>query len=304
VGALLDVGTGFQPELTGRENTFLSGAILGLSRRDVASRFDAIVSFAELDRFMDLPVKHYSSGMYARLGFAVAAHLLPNVLIVDEVLAVGDLAFQAKCLAHMHRLTDDGTSILFVSHNMLAVADLCSRALVIDGGRLVFDGLAAAGILEYRRRLRQDGGSENVAGGPRSRLVVDGTPASDPLERAPNDRLSLAVDIERPATDPVRPVVLNLVIESATGPPAIHLRSDVEGAELELRPGGNVLTLDIDDLSLAPGDYWMWLRVTSLGRAAPVIWDTERVALTIAGDRRLEGVARPRHRFGQRSEPG
>ena len=140
VGALLEVGTGFHPELTGRENVFLNGAILGMSRREIASKFDEIVAFAEVEQFIDTPVKHYSSGMGLRLGFAVAAHLEPEILIVDEVLAVGDASFQKKCLGKMDGVARQGRTVLFVSHNMAAVKSLCSRALILEGGRVIKNG--------------------------------------------------------------------------------------------------------------------------------------------------------------------
>lgn len=140
VGSLLEVGTGFHPELTGRENVFLSGAILGMTRREITSRFDEIVDFSEIGRFVDTPVKRYSSGMYVRLGFAVAAHLEPEILIVDEVLAVGDAAFQRKCMGKMTEASASGRTILFVSHNMGSIQSLCDRALVLKGGRLVAEG--------------------------------------------------------------------------------------------------------------------------------------------------------------------
>ena len=140
IGSLLEVGTGFHPELTGRENVFLNGSILGMSRREVARKFDEIVAFAEVDRFLDTPVKRYSSGMYTRLAFAVAAHLEPEVLIVDEVLAVGDTAFQEKCLGKMGQISREGRTVLFVSHTMSAVKSLCSRALLIESGTLAMDG--------------------------------------------------------------------------------------------------------------------------------------------------------------------
>jgi lipopolysaccharide transport system ATP-binding protein len=140
IGSLLEVGTGFHPELTGRENIYLNGAILGMTRREVARKFDAIVAFADVDRFLDTPVKRYSSGMYMRLAFAVASHLEPEILVVDEVLAVGDMAFQKKCLGRMSEVSRDGRTVLFVSHNMTAVKSLCSRAILIEKGRVVADG--------------------------------------------------------------------------------------------------------------------------------------------------------------------
>jgi lipopolysaccharide transport system ATP-binding protein len=150
VGALLEVGTGFHLELTGRENIYLNGAILGMKRAEIRRKFDAIVSFSEIEKFLDTPVKHYSSGMFMRLAFAVAAHLEPEILIVDEVLAVGDASFQKKCLNKMQDVSrNEGRTVLFVSHNMPAVARLCPRAVLLDGGRVLGDGLAPDVIRSY-----------------------------------------------------------------------------------------------------------------------------------------------------------
>ena len=140
VASLLEVGTGFHPELSGRENIFLNGAILGMSRREIKAKFDEIVDFAEVERFLDTPVKRYSSGMYVRLAFAVAAHLEPEILVIDEVLAVGDVAFQRKCLGKMQNVAEAGRTILFVSHNLPAIVDLTSRTLLIDHGQLIANG--------------------------------------------------------------------------------------------------------------------------------------------------------------------
>jgi lipopolysaccharide transport system ATP-binding protein len=140
VGSLLEVGTGFHPELTGRENIFLNGAILGMRREEIARKFDEIVAFAEVEKFLDTPVKHYSSGMYVRLAFAVAAHLEPEILIVDEVLAVGDAAFQKKCLGKMNEIARGGRTVLFVSHDLSAVNSLCTRALLLHEGSILREG--------------------------------------------------------------------------------------------------------------------------------------------------------------------
>jgi lipopolysaccharide transport system ATP-binding protein len=140
VGSLLEVGTGFHPELSGRENLFLNGAILGMRKAEIERKFDEIVTFAEIDRFIDTPVKHYSSGMYVRLAFAVAAHLEPEILLVDEVLAVGDAAFQNKCLGKMSEVSRAGRTVVFISHNMAAVENLCDRGILLENGRLTFSG--------------------------------------------------------------------------------------------------------------------------------------------------------------------
>ncbi len=149
VASLLEVGTGFHPELSGRENIFLNGSILGMTRREIEAKFDEIVAFSEVEKFIDTPVKRYSSGMYVRLAFAVAAHLEPEILIVDEVLAVGDYAFQQKCLNKMQDVSSGGRTVLFVSHNIGAVTRLCNRCLLLDGGRLIASGPTAGVVQSY-----------------------------------------------------------------------------------------------------------------------------------------------------------
>lgn len=149
VASLLEVGTGFHPELTGRENIFLNGAILGMSKAEIKSKFDEIVAFAEVEKFLDTPVKRYSSGMYVRLAFAVAAHLEPEILIVDEVLAVGDAQFQKKCLGKMQDVSTQGRTVLFVSHSMAAIKNLCSKTVYLDSGKVRSIGKTEDGIAEY-----------------------------------------------------------------------------------------------------------------------------------------------------------
>jgi lipopolysaccharide transport system ATP-binding protein len=149
VASLLEVGTGFHPELTGRENIYLNGALLGMTRAEITRKFGDIVEFAEIERFLDTPVKRYSSGMYVRLAFAVAANLEPEILVVDEVLAVGDVQFQRKCLGRMEEVGRSGRTILFVSHNMAAITSLCDRCILLDRGRVSFDGQPSDAILQY-----------------------------------------------------------------------------------------------------------------------------------------------------------
>ncbi len=151
VASLLEVGTGFHPELTGRENVYLNGTILGMRKREITRQLDSIVEFAGVEKFLDTPVKRYSSGMMVRLGFAVAAHLDPEILIVDEVLAVGDIEFQRRCLGKMQSVAESGKTVLFVSHNLASIRSLTKRTVVLSGGRLVFDGTTECGITEYIR---------------------------------------------------------------------------------------------------------------------------------------------------------
>jgi lipopolysaccharide transport system ATP-binding protein len=199
LASLLEVGTGFHPELTGRENIFMNGAILGMKRAEILSKFDEIVAFSEIEKFLDTPVKRYSSGMYVRLAFAVAAHLNPEILVVDEVLAVGDMAFQKKCLGKMSEVSRGGRTVLFVSHNMAAVEHLCQRGIVLSQGRMAFSGTAKEAVDYYLHTVT---GTDEVS----SSHVVDLSSAPD---RSSNSRrllqkLELFTDGNIPLTKPLR----------------------------------------------------------------------------------------------------
>ncbi len=197
VGSLLEVGTGFHPELTGRENIFLNGAILGMRREEITRKFDEIVAFAEMGKFLDTPVKRYSSGMYMRLAFAVAAYLEPEVLVVDEVLAVGDVQFQKKCLGKMGEVAKEGRTVLFVSHNMAAVQSLCRRAIWLEQGRVEMDGEAGTVVSSYLKHsfsslaeqrwddLQTAPGNERVRLRSARVRPVEGTPADPITVRTP-----------------------------------------------------------------------------------------------------------------------
>jgi ABC-2 type transport system ATP-binding protein len=214
IASLLELGAGFNGELTGRENVYLNASILGLTRREIDRQFDSIVDFAELEPFIDNQVKHYSSGMYVRLGFAVAAHVDPDVLLVDEVLAVGDEAFAAKCLAKVAEFQAQGRTILFVTHGLDQVGQVCDRAVVLNQGRMLFDGEPAEAVSRLRAFL---GTSENQAAGLGNGLleivdarVVDPATGSEQLDFDVGDKLAIEVTVrgrpEAPAAD-VRLVV-------------------------------------------------------------------------------------------------
>jgi lipopolysaccharide transport system ATP-binding protein len=210
VASLLEVGTGFHPDLTGRENIFLNGAILGMTRREIHRRLDEIVAFAEVEKFLDTPVKRYSSGMYVRLAFAVAAHLDPEILIIDEVLAVGDAAFQRKCLAKLQSATrDEGRTVLFVSHNLASVRQLCSRALVLQAGQVVADAAPAEAITRYMSlmpRGREGGAYRHIAGDGRARITalrLNAPGGAEPLY-AVFEPIRIEIDFEiKPDTGPL-----------------------------------------------------------------------------------------------------
>ena len=171
VGSLLEVGTGFHPELTGRENVYLNGAILGMKRAEIKRKFDDIVAFAEIEKFIETPVKFYSSGMYIRLAFAVAAYLEPEILVLDEVLAVGDADFQKKCLGKMGEIRNEGRTVLIVSHNMASVVNLCQRAILLDEGRIVSEGEPTEVIKDYLGTTPSPGGDVVWSDPPRSKQV-------------------------------------------------------------------------------------------------------------------------------------
>lgn len=224
VGSLLEVGTGFHPELTGRENIFLNGAVLGMQRSDILKKFDAIVAFGEVDQFIDTPVKRYSSGMYMRLAFAVAAHLEPEILVVDEVLAVGDAHFQRKCLGKMKDVAQQGRTVLFVSHNLPMVESLCQRCVVLDRGRVDMVGTPVVAIGRYLSRSAPASG-ETVDLVAHANRAPGSRPVMQSLRVGPGDAAgaavpmggTLAVEVSFDnGTVPIEPV-LGVVVKSSKG---------------------------------------------------------------------------------------
>jgi lipopolysaccharide transport system ATP-binding protein len=263
VGSLLEVGTGFHPELTGRENIFLNAAILGMKRGEVLSKFDAIVDFAEIGPFLDTPIKRYSSGMYVRLAFAVAAHLEPEILLVDEVLAVGDLAFQEKCLGRMREVGAGGRTVLFVSHNMAVLSGLCSRGFRIEGGRLVQEGAMADVVSAYVASCRSSQSSRlaertDRSGDGRLRIlsVLVGTPAADgeSLLRTGEDAI-FRIRYEAARAAPLRNVQFSLHFFTELNQPVFNLWNELPGAQFrELPPAGEVICR-VPRLPLLAGSY-------------------------------------------------
>jgi lipopolysaccharide transport system ATP-binding protein len=253
VASLLEVGTGFHPELSGRENIFLNGAILGMTRGEIRRKFDEIVSFAEVERFLDTPVKRYSSGMYVRLAFAVAAHLEPDILVVDEVLAVGDAEFQKKCLGKMQTVAGHGRTVLFVSHNMAAIQSLCHRALCLRSGELIFDGNTAEGLKLYAVQGHS---------GPFTRDVPDKdihlAEVSDvSIERKPDGlKTSLILRAGIASTRPVKVNVDVRIRDMFGGAVAFStLGNDRLVSPVELKPGLTHVDLAVDVTRLVVGNY-------------------------------------------------
>jgi lipopolysaccharide transport system ATP-binding protein len=268
VGTLLEVGTGFHPELTGRENVFLSGAILGMRKAEIQRRFDEIVDFAEVDEFLDTPTKRYSSGMQVRLAFAVAAHLEPEILIVDEVLAVGDLAFQKKCLGKMDEVTHEGRTILFVSHNMSLIQSLCTRGILFDRGAIVKDAPIEEAVRTYLRALEEIGTQRvadrtdrrgwgeirvsefEITGSVGVGRLVTGEPATFAIHLdGLVTRLSCAFTIHNNLGQPL-----------ATFDSALAASGDADDSG-----SGNRFVCTVDELTLVPGRYRIDVRVDGRG---------------------------------------
>jgi len=272
--SLLEVGTGFHPELTGRENIFLNAAILGMSRAEVRSKFDEIVAFAEVERFLDTPVKRYSSGMYVRLAFAVAAHLTPRILVVDEVLAVGDAGFQRKCLGRMNDVVrQQGRTVLFVSHNMTAVQALCSRAILLEHGRKVADGPTADVLPRYHAASETESDPDHLArrtdrqGDGRLRLVGMSFTGDGP-DRAAATGSPAVLTVRYRGTGSLRYVKLAVGVFSRMGEGVLLLDNEIAGTPFDTAPDVGEFVCRFDRLALLPGDYSVNLYATVNGIVA------------------------------------
>lgn len=256
IASLLEVGAGFHPDLTGRENIFLNGAVLGMSRAEVARKFDEIVEFAEIGRFLDTPVKRYSSGMYVRLAFAVAAHLEPEILIVDEVLAVGDAGFQSKCLGKINEVaTNAGRTVVFVSHNLAAIQSLCTRCLFIQSGRVLADDSPAPAIQRYLESVFV--ANPGNGDGPLGRVVRQVRVLNDRGSHVTHVSVGAALSFEITLASDIRIVRprLSLNILSNSGDRLCCFASDVQTSGLAAFSGERTITIQTDSMLLAPGRY-------------------------------------------------
>ncbi|MFV0306521.1 MAG: ABC transporter ATP-binding protein [Desertimonas sp.] len=294
--SLLELGAGFHPDLTGRDNVYINAAFYGMGRREIDRIFDAIVDFAELERFIDEPVKHYSSGMYVRLGFAVAVNLDPDVLLVDEVLAVGDEVFQAKCISRIKQFQSEGRTIVFVTHDAETVRRVCDRALVLDHGRLVLDGEPGDAIRVFRDHLHG-----------RAEATTDGDPAEAPAwggpiagvrtfhdheaERRhlePGEALTIDVSVR-----PVRPIaepVLSIEVGDRLGRPIYHVDSDALGRPLAPIAGEHIARITLGNLWLLDGDYRISLKLTDRATGEVLDWRDRATTFTVSGSTRADGI--------------
>lgn len=258
LASLLEVGTGFHPELTGRENVYLNGSILGMKKAEINEQFDAIIDFAGIHKFVDTPVKRYSSGMYVRLAFAVAAHLNPEILIIDEVLAVGDLEFQKKCLGKMNELASTGRTIIFVSHNMGAVLDLCNRAILIENGAVKYDDTPEAVINQYlqssvqktKKKYTRDPSDEAGTVEVKS-IEIQSTSGEPTTGFNLEDPINIVVDFE--VKQSVQDYTLQLIVRRNGHPIFQSFQSDMESSLMKLEPGKYRSICTIDGMFIKAG---------------------------------------------------
>jgi len=288
VGSLLEVGIGFHPELTGHENVYLYGAILGMDRWEVTRKFDEIVAFAELEKFIDTPVKRYSSGMYMRLAFAVAAHLEPEILLVDEVLAVGDTAFQKKCLGKMGNVAGEGRTVLFVSHNMAAVEQLCSRAILLSAGHIEKSGKVDSVIKSYLSSSEQqysitddtlarssDGTLELISIGP---VDEKGNPMSV-VQCGMNFNIAMLLR----TTESLPKLTVSIGINSLYDLRVAVLHSSIAGYDLSLTPGLYSIICRVPHFPLSSGSYFLDVKVLSSQEV--ILWTPRLIQLSVeSGD--------------------
>ncbi|MFH1112365.1 MAG: ABC transporter ATP-binding protein [Pseudomonadota bacterium] len=291
VGSLLEVGTGFHPELTGRENVYLNGVILGMTRREIDKKFDTIVEFSGVEEFLDTPVKRYSSGMQVRLAFSVAAHLEPEILLLDEVLAVGDASFQKKSQGKMESVSRDGRTVILVSHSMQSIKSLCSVTAVLNRGELVFAGPTNEAVTEYLRILEGDQGIprerqalqgveivhlKTVLNGEESHHLIPGVPLTAHMEV----RTEICLAQAR----------LDLVLEDNSGRCVIHHQTDFSQVCPSFDPGVYDVEATLPGLSLGSGSYYLWTRINGSSNGGVGHVASEKIRLEARGRAETLGV--------------
>ena len=286
VGSLLEVGTGFHPELTGRENIYLSGAILGMRKAEIDRRFDEIVAFSGVEKFLDTPIKRYSSGMNVRLGFSVAAHLEPEILLVDEVLAVGDTTFQKKCLGKMGEVASRGRTVLFVSHNMTAVHSLCSRAMLLDQGGIASAGKSEEVIQCYLSSSVRTGEARIDPEAPR---IGSGIALYETI-RIVNDQgeitgsiptgSSFGIEMRFRCKEPVTNINFGVSLRGPMQEPIAQMLSRVTQGEMPIAETGGTVRLFIDRVNIIPGSYYLSIGMSRQGEQIDYVENVLRLDIT------------------------
>jgi len=302
VGALIALGAGFHPHMSGRENIFLYGAILGMSRSEIGAKYDEIVAFGDISDFIDAPVNSYSSGMRARLGFAVAVHTDPDILLVDEVLAVGDMAFRAKCYRKIQELMKREIAVVFVSHSMDLVQRICNRALHMRHGEILFEGGCTEAISHYECEV-----GEPVGLGQGRRLESgEAQIESVTMERVDGSRpeaflVGDAVRLEfsfRVRDALIRPNFLVGII-NAEGQHCVWMNSQNQGFRIEQVNGRARVCIEIDELALVPGVYWVEVEIFDEAFVVPLVISDHQCRFEIRSELRISGVFSPRHRWSR-----
>ncbi len=293
LASLLELGAGFHPDLTGRENVYINASFYGMSRRDVDKVFDEIVDFAELAQFIDEPVKHYSSGMYVRLGFAVAVNLQPDVLLVDEVLAVGDEAFQNKCIGRIRSFQDEGRTIVFVTHDVETVRHVCQRAIVLDHGHMVIDSHPSKSIRVFREYLHAHTPLHAAAELSDSPVLftdvrVSHANAGTRRHLLPGEGFTIEIDVE--TTQPVDQPVLAVEVCDSAGAPIFRIDTDGLGTPLGRIEGRRTLRVDISNVELLDGEFPLNLSLSDRSTGRIFDWREGSDSFEVANPTKATGL--------------
>ncbi|HMF96230.1 MAG TPA: ABC transporter ATP-binding protein [Vicinamibacterales bacterium] len=303
VGALIEVAAGFHPDLTGRENVYLQGAIMGMPRAEIARKFDAIVEFSGVDEFIDTPVKRYSSGMNARLGFAIAAHLDPDVLLIDEVLSVGDVGFQERCVTRMRELLGRGVPLVFVSHNLAAVVDLCTRAIFIERGAVKFDGRPAEAVAQFRQRGNAHDADAHASTAP---IRINGVDLLQPdgessaLFRTDH---AMTIRVRYRADVPVAQPLVAIDIHGIDGVYCAGINTRMDDCPLGTLDGDGHVDLVIPRLALLPGAYSISAGILDAQGLRPLDLQSHAYPFSVVSDRRDFGVVSLEHHWQHERGP-
>jgi len=296
VVSLLEVGTGFHPELTGRENIFLNGAILGMTKKEIARKFDEIVTFSGIEKFLDTPVKYYSSGMYVRLAFSVAAHMEPDILLVDEVLAVGDAEFQKKCLGKMEEVTQGkGRTILFVSHNMAAIERLCRKTILLENSKVRMVGKTEKVIAEYlntKEALSKQPLTERKNNNGSKRVVFTHCEAKEYDKE--KRRLTFEIHYKNNSKEAFKNIKISLDIKDQQGGHLANITNTVLDQKIDLNPDKGIIHLNIDDINLLTGNYYADLFLASDAVNSEILnWVLDACIFTVDNDSFYESKRLP-----------
>jgi len=306
VAALLELGAGFNAELTGRENVFMNASILGLSKKDTTAIFDEIVAFAEMEKFIDIPVRHYSSGMYVRLGFAVAVNVEPDILLVDEVLSVGDEAFQRKCIERLKKFQDEGRTILFVTHSADLVRRICSRGIVLDHGRMVIDAAPGEAVRVFRESLHGGELSEAETG-------AEETSATETAARVANGRVRITnVEMEHPglllkrkwllpdealtvrvsyeATERTDDILFGIAIHDENGNHLFGTNTAILGIDVPPADGHGEMSFELHRVPLLDGTYWVTLAIQTADEGTVYDWREQVAYFEVMNPSRTNGL--------------